>query len=40
MFFWGLGVLDDFFDAYSFEDIVGHDYRERKIQEEISKMGD
>ena len=40
MLFWGIGVLSDFFKAYSFEDIVGHDYRERKIQEEISKLGD
>lgn len=40
MFFWGISVLNDFFDAYSFDDIFGYDYRERKIQEEISKMGD
>ena len=40
MFFWGIGVLSDFFEAYSFEDITGIDYRERKIQEEISKMGE
>ena len=40
MFFWGIAVLNDFFDAYSFDDIVGYNYRERKIQEEISKMGD
>ena len=40
MFFWGIGVLDDFFDAYSLDDIVGYNYRERKIQEEISRMGD
>ena len=40
MFFWGIGVLDDFFNAYSFSDIFGYDYRERKIKEEMSKMGD
>ena len=40
MFFWGIGLLDMFFDAYSFNDIVGPNYRERKIQEEISKMSD
>ncbi|WP_298501222.1 2TM domain-containing protein [uncultured Methanobrevibacter sp.] len=40
MFFWGIGVLDDFFKAYSYKDIFGYNYRERKIQEELSKMGD
>lgn len=40
MFFWGISVLKDFFNAYSFYNFVGYDYRERKIQEEISKMGD
>ncbi len=40
MFFWGIGVLNDFFDAYSLSDVFGHNYRERKIQEEMSKMGD
>ncbi len=40
MFFWGIGVLKDFFNAYSFDNVVGYNYRERKIQEEISKMGD
>ena len=40
MFFWGIRVLDDFFNAYSFGDVFGYNYRERKIQEEISKMGD
>lgn len=40
MFFWGIGLLFDFFEAYSFENIVGINYRERKIQEEISKMGE
>lgn len=40
MFFWGIGVLSDFLKAYSFENIVGYDYRERKINEEMRKMGD
>lgn len=40
MFFWGIGVLSDFFEAYSFENIIGVNYRERKIQEELSKMGE
>ena len=35
MFFWGLGVLDDFFNAYSI-----WDYREEMISKELSKMGD
>ena len=35
MFFWGIGVLDDFFKAYSL-----NDHREKMIQKEISKMGD
>ena len=35
MFFWGIGVLDDFFKAYS---ISGH--REKMIEKEISNMGD
>ena len=35
MFFWGIGVLDDFFNAYSLAD-----YRERMIQKELQKMGD
>ncbi|MBQ2637145.1 MAG: 2TM domain-containing protein [Methanobrevibacter sp.] len=40
MFFWGIGVLDDFFKAYPFKSIVDPNYRERKINEELSKMGD
>ena len=35
MFFWGIGVLDDFFKVYSL-----NDHRENMIQKEISKMGD
>ena len=35
MFFWGIGVLDDFFNAYSLNNC-----REKMIEREISKMGD
>ena len=35
MFFWGIGVLDDFFNAYSLSD-----YREKMVQRELQKMGD
>lgn len=35
MFFWGIGVLDDFFNAYSL-----NDYREKMVQKELQKMGD
>lgn len=35
MFFWGIGVIDDFFKAYS----LGN-HREEMIQKELSKMGD
>ena len=35
MFFWGIGVLDDFFNAYSLRD-----YREKMVQKELQKMGD
>ena len=40
MFFWGMDVLDKFFKAYSFRDIVRYDYREKMIEKEISRMGD
>ena len=40
MFFWGIGVLEKFFKAYTFSDIVSPHYRENMIQKEISKMGD
>ena len=40
MFFWGIGVLEKFFKAYPFKDIVSPTYRENMIQKEISKMGD
>lgn len=35
MFFWGMGVLDDFFNAYSLSD-----YRERMVQKELQRMSD
>lgn len=35
MFFWGLGVLDKFFKAYS----IGN-YREKLIEKELSRMGE
>lgn len=35
MFFWGIGVLDDFFNAYSLSD-----YRERMVQKELQRMSD
>lgn len=40
MLFWGIGVLNDFFKAYSIDDFVGYNYRERKIQEELKRMGE
>ena len=35
MFFWGFGILDKFFKAYSIKD-----YREEMIEKELSKMGE
>ncbi|WP_407424675.1 2TM domain-containing protein [Methanobrevibacter sp.] len=35
MLFWGIGVMNDFFKAYSL-----NNYREEMIVKEISKMGD
>ena len=40
MFFWGIAVIDDFFKAYPFKDIVDPDYRENMINKEISRMSD
>ena len=39
VFFWGIGVLKDFLIAYVFVDKFSEDYRERKIQEEMEKLG-
>lgn len=38
MFFWGIGVVVDFFKAFVFNDAFSGDYRERKIAEEMEKM--
>ena len=35
MFFWGIGVLKDFFNAYALMD-----YKEKMVQKELSKMGE
>lgn len=35
MFFWGIGILDDFFKAYPI-----CDRREKMIEDELSNMGD
>ena len=38
VFFWGIGVVIDFFRAFAFADAFGDDYRERKIAEEMEKL--
>ncbi|WP_458404495.1 2TM domain-containing protein [Methanobrevibacter sp.] len=39
MFFWGIGVLINFLNAYVlFEKFDSEEYRERKIQEEMEKL--
>ena len=40
MFFWGIGLLDKFFKAYSLKYLIKYDYREKMIEKELSKMGD
>lgn len=35
MFFWGIGLADDFFNAYALNDI-----REKMVNKELSRMGD
>ncbi len=40
MFFWGICVLNDFFKAYPFSEVVSPNYREKMIDKELSKMGD
>ena len=38
--FWGIGVIVDFLKAYVFiDDFDSESYRERKIQEEMKKLG-
>ena len=39
VFFWGIGVLVDFLKAFVFIDMYGEDYREKKIQEEMERLG-
>ena len=39
IFFWGIGVVTDFLKAFVFADAFGEDYRQRKIAEEMEKMG-
>lgn len=39
MFFWGIGVLINFLNAYVlFDKFDSEEYRERKIQEEMEKL--
>ena len=40
MFFWGIGLLNDFLKAYPFSEVVSPNYREKMIDKELSKMGD
>ena len=40
VFFWGLGVLKDFLVAFVFVDMFSEDYRQRKIEEEMSRLSD
>ena len=40
MFFWGIGLLSDFFKAYPFNEMIGLDNREKMISKELAKMGD
>ena len=38
VFFWGIGILVDFFKAFIFIDNYSEEYRKRKITEEMEKM--
>ena len=38
VFFWGIGILVDFFIAFIFVDNYSEEYRKRKIAEEMEKM--
>lgn len=40
MFFWGISVLNDFFKAYPFGEMVAPNYREKMVEKELSKMGE
>lgn len=39
LFFWGIGVFVKFLKAFVFVDKFNEDYKERKIQEEMEKLG-
>ena len=38
IFFWGIGIIVNFFKAFVFVDFYGESYRQRKIAEEMEKM--
>lgn len=38
VFFWGIGILVDFFKAFIFVDNYSEEYIKRKIAEEMEKM--
>ena len=38
MFFWGIGIIVNFFKAFVFDGICTEEYRQRKIAEEMEKM--
>jgi hypothetical protein len=38
MFFWGIGIIVNFFKIFVFDDICTEEYRQRKIAEEMEKM--
>ena len=40
MLFWGISVLNDFFKAYPFGEMVAPNYREKMVDKELSKMGE
>lgn len=39
LFFWGIGVFKDFLMAFVFVNLDSESYRERKIQEEMERLG-
>ena len=39
LFFWGIGVFKDFLSAFVFVNLDSESYRERKIQEEMERLG-
>ncbi|MCR5026353.1 MAG: 2TM domain-containing protein [Methanobrevibacter sp.] len=38
IFFWGIGLVVNFFKTFVFIDFYGEEYRQRKIAEEMEKM--